>query len=177
MSQPKSNAPNDVYIYEALREGKLLVDPDTGGVFKPDLTVAGKIGADGYVLVCYKRRNLLAHRIVWIALNGPIADGLEINHRNRVRHDNRPGNLEVVTHAENMAHAFETPYYNRVRDEDVEAVDAEWFAQLAELMDRDDVTAEDIAALRPEPRGPIGSPEFTMWHSDQKVDHAFHGRR
>jgi hypothetical protein len=50
-------------------------------------------------------------------------------------------------------------------------------AKLAELMDRDDVTPDEIAALRPEPRGPIGSPEFTVWHDDQKVGHALHGRR
>jgi len=42
-----------------------------------------------------------AHRLVWIAYNGQIPKGLEIDHKNRDKHDNRLSNLRVVTHSDN----------------------------------------------------------------------------
>lgn len=47
------------------------------------------------------------HRIVWEAFRGPIPEGKEINHRNGKKRDNRISNLEVVTHSENMKHAYD----------------------------------------------------------------------
>lgn len=45
------------------------------------------------------------HRLVWISFNGPILEGLEPNHKNGVKSDNRLDNLELMTHKENMTHA------------------------------------------------------------------------
>ena len=47
-----------------------------------------------------------AHRLVWENLYGPIPDELEINHKNGIKTDNRPENLEAVTRAENTRHAY-----------------------------------------------------------------------
>jgi hypothetical protein len=47
------------------------------------------------------------HRIVWEAFNGPIPDRLEVNHINLNRNDNRLENLELLTHQENVKHAFD----------------------------------------------------------------------
>lgn len=47
------------------------------------------------------RKNILVHRAVWEAFNGPILRGLEINHKNCVRDDNRLENLELVTSSQN----------------------------------------------------------------------------
>jgi hypothetical protein len=47
-----------------------------------------------------------AHRVVWEAFVGPIAPGLQINHKNGVKDDNRLSNLEVVTPSENTLHGF-----------------------------------------------------------------------
>jgi len=44
----------------------------------------------------------LAHRVVWIALVGPIEDGLELDHLCRVKHCVNPDHLDPVTLAENM---------------------------------------------------------------------------
>lgn len=52
------------------------------------------------------RKDPLAHRLVWEAFCGPIPDGLEINHINCIRSDNRLGNLELMTKSENTAYAF-----------------------------------------------------------------------
>lgn len=52
-----------------------------------------------------------AHRCVWQAFNGPIPAGLEINHKNGKRDDNRLENLEVVTKSENALHKFHVNGY------------------------------------------------------------------
>lgn len=43
------------------------------------------------------------HRLVWEAFNGPIPEGLQIDHINTIRDDNRLANLRVVTSKENNA--------------------------------------------------------------------------
>ena len=47
-----------------------------------------------------------AHRLVWQHFFGDIPDGLCMNHKNGIKDDNRPENLEVVTYSENLKHAF-----------------------------------------------------------------------
>ena len=49
-----------------------------------------------------KRVTVKAHRFVWEYFNGPIPDGLQIDHINRDKTDNRLVNLRAVTHLENM---------------------------------------------------------------------------
>lgn len=53
-----------------------------------------------------KRGTFSAHRMVWVVLRGPIPDGLEINHKNGNKADNRISNLELLTHKANVHHAF-----------------------------------------------------------------------
>jgi hypothetical protein len=50
---------------------------------------------------------LAVHRAMWEAFIGPIPEGLEINHKNLDRADNRLANLELVTHRENIQHAID----------------------------------------------------------------------
>ena len=50
-------------------------------------------------------RHLSAHRLMWEAFVGPIPEGMQINHKNGVKSDNRLENLEVVTPSENTQHA------------------------------------------------------------------------
>ena len=52
------------------------------------------------------RHTAYAHRLVWMHVNGPIPDGLVMNHKNGIKSDNRPSNLEVVTPSENQKHAI-----------------------------------------------------------------------
>jgi len=47
-----------------------------------------------------------AHRLVFTHLHGPIPTGTQINHKNGVKTDNRPANLEIVTAQENSLHAW-----------------------------------------------------------------------
>ncbi len=48
----------------------------------------------------------LSHRLVWQHFHGDIPEGLCINHKNGIKSDNRPDNLEVVSHSENVQHAI-----------------------------------------------------------------------
>ena len=63
----------------------------------------------GYVYAQFKvdgtRHTVRAHRVIWESVHGAIPDGMEINHINAEKADNRLGNLEVVTPKQNTAHA------------------------------------------------------------------------
>jgi hypothetical protein len=50
---------------------------------------------------------MAVHRAMWEAFVGPIPKGMEINHKNLDRADNRLENLELLTHRENVQHAFD----------------------------------------------------------------------
>lgn len=71
---------------------------------------ADPVGSGGYrwVRVAVSTVDYVApaHRIVWRAMFGLIPSGLEPNHRNGDRGDNRPVNLELLTKGENLAHAY-----------------------------------------------------------------------
>jgi hypothetical protein len=73
--------------------------------------VKTKIGTDFYVYFTpskegkYKHRPI--HRVLWEAFNGRIPKGLEVNHINLNRQDNRLKNLEIVTHQQNIKHAID----------------------------------------------------------------------
>jgi hypothetical protein len=53
-----------------------------------------------------KRISTSAHRIQWVKHYGPIPDGLEVNHKDLNKENNRIGNLELLTHAKNLTHAW-----------------------------------------------------------------------
>ena len=58
---------------------------------------------DGYGYISIRLRNKLhaAHRLAWILFNGPIPNGMEIDHINGCRSDNRIANLRLVNRSEN----------------------------------------------------------------------------
>lgn len=61
-------------------------------------------------------RTYKAHRIVWWWHHGPIQDGLQVNHINLDKADNRLANLETLTASENIAHSYangRTPPWSR----------------------------------------------------------------
>ncbi|WP_367124264.1 HNH endonuclease [Novosphingobium sp. 28-62-57] len=62
------------------------------------LGVAVRFGGRQYLV--------LAHRLIWTVLVGQIPPGLDINHRDGVKANNTPENLETVTRGENHRHAY-----------------------------------------------------------------------
>ena len=86
----------------------LAVDPVAGLVFGKKGKPFVKLNNYGYVmpLTSPGKRAFLAHRLVWEAVHGPIPKGMELNHINGVKTDNRIANLELVTPSENALHAY-----------------------------------------------------------------------
>ena len=68
-----------------LRPGKCR-----NGYLQVNLTKNGKV------------QRLLVHRLVWEAFNGPIPKGMQINHLNEDKTDNRLENLSLVSAKENI---------------------------------------------------------------------------
>jgi HNH endonuclease/NUMOD4 motif/Helix-turn-helix domain of resolvase len=74
---------------------------------------------NGYVYVDLsignRRERHYVHQLVWEAFKGPIPSGMEPNHKNGIKHDNRLRNFKLVTRSENMIHSFQflSPSLNR----------------------------------------------------------------
>lgn len=66
----------------------------------------GSLTYDGYALFRVGSERTGAHRWSWIFANGPIPDGMQLDHLCRVRNCVRPDHLEVVTPAENTRRAW-----------------------------------------------------------------------
>lgn len=67
--------------------------------------IGDKVGTPhsmGYIQVCLNNTLTLLHTIVWEIHNGPVPLGMEIDHINRIRTDNRIENLRLVTRKENQ---------------------------------------------------------------------------
>lgn len=62
-----------------------------------------RLSSDGYVVRSKQYReggrlirlHQSEHRVVWEEIHGPLLPGQNIHHKNGVRHDNRPENLEL----------------------------------------------------------------------------------
>lgn len=94
--------------YEASNKGRIRrAKPGqatrAGTIIKPSLS-------RGYERMSFsirgKQVNRSVHRLVAEAFLGAIPAGMQINHLNGVKHDNRIENLEICTASENTAHGF-----------------------------------------------------------------------
>ena len=61
--------------------------------------------AGGYGLFSYEGRRILAHRVIYEWLNGPIPKGIHIDHLCFIRLCVSPSHLEAVTPQENVRRA------------------------------------------------------------------------
>ena len=77
-------------IDSAVKKGKILKQVDIGS---------------GYLQVCLRNNNknhsLYVHRLVWEAFNGPIPEGMQVNHINEDKSDNRLENLNLMSLVDN----------------------------------------------------------------------------
>lgn len=83
-------------------------DPETGNfawrVQKSRNTKIGKplnkTNGNGYKSVKIEGKSYLIHRLIWLYVYGKLPDG-EIDHKNKIRNDNRLCNLREVTRTDN----------------------------------------------------------------------------
>jgi hypothetical protein len=106
---------------ETATGGTILVCPDEGkvyGALRKDGT-RKEIGLgkkNGYHTLNRDRYyESIRSRLIWLAVNGPIPNGLQINHINHVTSDDSISNLELVTAQQNSAYTRKrtgtaTPY-------------------------------------------------------------------
>lgn len=90
----------DCHILNKIRSGEWIPSLDTGEVFstkKKDF-LKTPVNHNGYRIV---GRNQVAH-IIWVAANGPVPYGMQIDHINGNKQDNRLCNLHLVTASENQ---------------------------------------------------------------------------
>lgn len=83
---------NDVFRYDS---GKLYWVKRKGNE-------AGSYDGHGYLQTQCKGVRVKNHRIIWEMHNGPIPCGMQVDHINRVRDDNRIENLRLVTQQQNL---------------------------------------------------------------------------
>lgn len=95
--------------------GAWTVDPERGEVCGLKGEPFRRTNSWGYIQIKFRRPEdyrvecqVLAHRVVWEAVKGPLSPELQINHRNGIKTDNRIANLEAVSQSVNMLHAYGT---------------------------------------------------------------------
>jgi len=104
--------------YSASNRGNIRRDTSGNGTFIGRV-LAQKLGARGYYMVApsvigVKQRSFVVHRLVLEAFAGdPVGDRKYANHINGIKTDNRIDNLEWVTWAENISHAYRTGLHGR----------------------------------------------------------------
>lgn len=85
--------------------------------------LCNKPNHNGYVsLTFYKIGSKQAHRIIAESFFGKIPAGMEVNHINGIKHDNRPCNLEYVTKSENAKHACRIGLKSNARGKNPRAI-------------------------------------------------------
>lgn len=100
--------------YEVSSEGRVRSAPftDASGrprkerMLKPSPTTDGYLRAN--LWVAGRAVHPLIHRLVHLAFHGPIPAGFEVNHLNGDRADNRPENLNSLSHGDNVRHSRDT---------------------------------------------------------------------
>ncbi len=61
----------------------------------------GTPDANGYLRAGINKKHYPLHRVAWVLTDGPIPEGMEVDHRNGIRPDNRRCNLRLATDAQN----------------------------------------------------------------------------
>jgi len=123
---------NEKIIYQLVTSGELEID-NQGRIWRAKKKTGKKTGGTllspceriraekqwgGYLqvraMINWKRYYTQAHRLVYHHFHGPIPEGTPLNHKNGVKIDNRPENLELTTYSGNTRHMIDVLKKGRV---------------------------------------------------------------
>lgn len=107
----EANLKSEALFLEEIRKGNIIVTKD-GRVFNNNTGHEFVCSEDRYKQITFRingeKHYILLHRLVFIANNGLIDDAtLQINHRDGVKHNSHPSNLELSTSSSNVQHAYD----------------------------------------------------------------------
>lgn len=102
MTKPKTFSIPTTWV---LHPVGVWVDANSGFIFNRLGRRLGCRHGHAYLRISRGGKLYYAHRLVFEAVHGCIPYGLQINHINGDKHDNRSSNLEAVSQAENLQHA------------------------------------------------------------------------
>lgn len=127
---------NGRYVVSSEGQVKSLL---TGRILSPGRTSRGYLSVSLYRSVVPKQAvSLSVHRVVWNAFVGPVPAGMQINHIDGDKLNNRLANLECVTQGENIVHAIGHIGVRRYRGQE---------HANAKLAERDIVKIKQAAAI------------------------------
>lgn len=104
----------DEFVLSMYNEGLIAADPYQGiiyskfryGDWAEPRPISGSRTPNGYVMITLRhnkvRKNVLAHRAMWLIIYGVIPQGMEVQHINNKRWDNRIDNLRLVVPKERV---------------------------------------------------------------------------
>ena len=84
-------------LYRVEADGTVWTLKTRAGKVGKEWRIAGRRETNGYIQVSYQKHRLSVHRIVYQKFNGSLQSDLVVDHDNRIRHDNKPENLKLVT--------------------------------------------------------------------------------
>jgi len=78
-------------------------DPDTGVLTRKKGRTSRKPNGSGYLTTAVGETRYVTHRLIWLWMTGDDPGEADVDHENRVRHDNRWNNLRILNRSGNNA--------------------------------------------------------------------------
>lgn len=113
---------------------------------KTNKFLSGSLDTCGYLRFRLKGKNVSIHRMVLETFNPcPNMNSLEVNHIDGNKTNNRLGNLEWVTHQENMTHAVKTKLTKNCSRAGIKNNKAKLTEEQVKAIRQDNRTCQEIA--------------------------------